>query len=202
LVPAGGSAIVDFRLEVPGTYVIVDHSIFRAFNKGALGMLKVEGPGFKDVYSGKEIDSVYLADKAASAGVVAAATESAQKGVLSLEQQVKAGETLFAGTCSVCHQSTGEGLPGIFPPLAKSDYLAKDKRHAIEIVLNGLSGPVTVNGKAFNSVMPPMSQLNDDEVANILTYVHNSWGNPGGKVTAEEVAEVRRTSKRPKGAAE
>lgn len=202
LVPAGGSAIVDFRLEVPGTYVIVDHSIFRAFNKGALGMLKVDGAGFKDIYSGKEIDAVYLGDKAVERGAVAAATQSAQQGALSVEQQIKAGETLFAGTCSVCHQATGEGLPGVFPPLARSDYLLKDKRHAIEVVLNGLSGPVTVSGKPFNSVMPPMSQLNDDEVANILTYVLNSWGNKGGTVTAEEVAEVRRTSKRPKGAAE
>ena len=65
----------------------------------------------------------------------------------------------------------------MFPPLAKSDYLNADKVRAIGAVLNGLSGPVTVNGAAYDSVMPPMSQLNDDEVANILTYILNSWGN-------------------------
>ena len=68
----------------------------------------------------------------------------------------------------------------MFPPLAKSDYLAADPKRAIDVVLHGLTGKVTVNGKEYNSVMPPMSQLNDDEVANILTYVLNSWGNPGG----------------------
>ena len=61
----------------------------------------------------------------------------------------------------------------------------------VNIVLNGLSGKVTVNGKDYNSVMPPMNQLNDDEVANILTYVLNSWGNPGGSVSMEDVKKVR-----------
>jgi len=85
--------------------------------------------------------------------------------------------------------------------LAQSDFLMKDRRRSIEVVLNGLTGPVTVNGKAFNSVMPPMSNLNNDEVANILTFVRNSFGNTDAKaVTAEEVAQVRGSSQRPAGA--
>ncbi|MBZ4421614.1 copper-containing nitrite reductase [Myxococcus sp. RHSTA-1-4] len=201
LVPAGGSAIVDFTLEAPGTYVLVDHSIFRAFNKGALGMLKVEGPERKDVYSGKEVDSVYLADKATPSAAVEQATQKRSQGKVSLEEQIAAGKTLFAGTCSVCHQNEGQGLPDVFPPLAQSDYLMADKRRSIGIVLNGMSGPVQVRGKTYNSVMPPMSQLNDDEVADILTYVRNTWGNRGDAVTAAEVAEVRATTTRPAGAA-
>jgi nitrite reductase (NO-forming) len=203
LVPAGGSAIVDFTLEVPGTYILVDHSIFRTFNKGALGLMKVEGPERNDVYSGKEVDSVYLADKSekeTSRAVSEASAEQA-KGKVSRQAQVAAGKTLFTGTCSVCHQATGEGLPGVFPPLAKSDFLNADKKRAIGVVLNGLAGKVTVNGKEFNSVMPPMSQLNDDEVANILTFVLNSWGNKGGQVTQAEVVAVRARTKRPPGAA-
>ena len=201
LIPAGGSAIVEYKAEVPGTGVIVDHSIFRAFNKGALGMVKTEGPENKAVYSGKEVDSVYLGDKAVSAAPVAAAATATAGGTLTLEQQIKAGEALYNGTCSVCHQSNGAGLPNVFPPLAKSDYLNADKNRAIHIVLNGLSGPVTVNGAKFDSVMPPMSQLNDDEVANIVTFVLNSWGNKGGKVTAADVAKVRKETPRPQGAA-
>jgi nitrite reductase (NO-forming) len=104
---------------------------------------------------------------------------------------VKAGQALFAGTCSVCHQANGAGLPGVFPPLAKSDFLAADPQRAARVLLNGLSGKVTVNGQEYNSVMPPMNQLNDDEVANILTYVLNSWGNPGGRVTKEDVKKLR-----------
>jgi nitrite reductase (NO-forming) len=201
LIPAGGAMVAEFHTEVPGTYVLVDHSIFRAFNKGALGLLKVDGPENKAVYSGKEVYNVYLGDAAVSGQPVAAAAQAAAAGTLTLEQQVAAGKALFNGTCSVCHQDNGQGLPDVFPPLAKSDFLLADKTRAIATVLNGRTGPITVNGKTFNSVMPPMSQLNDDGIANILTYVLNSWGNNGGHVTAAEVAQVRKETPRPEGAA-
>jgi nitrite reductase (NO-forming) len=193
LIPAGGAMMADFRVEVPGTYVLVDHSIFRAFNKGALGMLKVDGPQDKSIYSGKEVDSVYLGDRAGdNLHAVAVAAKANAAGTLSKDDQIKAGQQLYSGTCSVCHQANGEGMSGVFPPLAKSDYLAKmAKEKLISIPLHGLTGAVTVNGKEYNSVMPPMSQLTDDEVANILTYVLNSWGNPGGQVSKEEVGKVR-----------
>ncbi|HND29369.1 MAG TPA: c-type cytochrome, partial [Myxococcota bacterium] len=202
LVPAGGSAIVEFTVEVPGTYLLVDHSLFRTFNKGALGMLKVTGPDDKPVYSGKEVDSVYISDKAVAGGgqVVAGTTLKEKEGALTKEDQIKAGEVLYSGTCSTCHQADGKGLPDIFPPLAGSDYLMADKQRAIGIVLNGLNGPVTVNGKSYTSVMPPLSNLNNDEVANILTYVRNSWGNSGDAVNSAEVAAVRGTTPRPPGA--
>jgi nitrite reductase (NO-forming) len=199
MVPAGGSVMVEFTVEVPGTYILVDHSLFRAFHKGAIGMLKVEGPENTAVYSGKEVDSVYLADKAvpgAGSAVAAAAGAGA-----TTEQQIEAGKALFQGTCSTCHQADGKGLEGVFPPLAGSDYLMADKPRSIAIVVNGLSGPVKVNGKDYASVMPPMSQLNDDEVANILTYVRSAWGNAGEAVTADEVAKVRASTPRTAGAA-
>ena len=201
LIPAGGAAIADFRTEVPGSLVLVDHSLFRAFNKGALGILKVDGPENKAIYSGKEVDSVYLGDKVGDLKVVQQATAAAQSGTLTLADQVKAGKALFAGACSVCHQANGQGLDGVFPPLARSDFLLADAKRAIGVVLNGLQGKVTVNGKTYNSVMPPMSQLNDDEVANILAYVRNSWGNQGGAISAAEVAAIRKATKRPAGAA-
>jgi nitrite reductase (NO-forming) len=201
LIPAGGAAIAEFKTEVPGTYVIVDHSIFRAFNKGALGMMKVEGPENKAIYSGKEVDSTYLGDKQADLSSVAVASRAAASGTLSLDMQIKAGGALYNGACSVCHQANGQGLEGVFPPLAKSNFLAADKDRAMAVVLNGLTGPVAVNGKAYNSVMPPMSQLADDEVANILTFAGNSWGNNMGAFSTEQVAKVRASTPRPKGAA-
>ena len=192
LIPAGGAVVAKFRTHVPGSYVLVDHSIFRAFNKGALAILKVDGAVDKAIYSGKELDSVYLGDRAgANLNAVARATASSEKGTLTLQEQVKAGEALFAGTCSVCHQANGAGIPSVFPPLAKSDYLAADIPRSIGIPLHGLSGKVVVNGTEYNSVMPPMTQLNDDEIANILTYVLNSWGNPGGSVSTEDVKKQR-----------
>jgi nitrite reductase (NO-forming) len=193
LIPAGGAAMMDFHLDVPGSYVLVDHSIFRAFNKGALAILKVEGPENKAIYSGKEVDEVYLGDRAQpNLAAVTAATQAATSGALTVDAQMKAGQALFAGTCSTCHQGNGAGMTGVFPPLAKSDWLAGNPKRAIDAVLHGLSGPIKVNGADYNSVMPPMSQLTDDEVANILTYVMGSWGNGGGKVTKAEVAEQRK----------
>jgi len=192
LIPAGGAAIVEFHTQVPGSYVLVDHSIFRAFNKGALAILKVDGPEDKTIYSGKEVDSVYLGDRSApNLAAVTQATKAAAAGKLTKDEQIKAGQQLFAGTCSVCHQANGAGVPGVFPPLAKSSLLAAEPKRPIDIVLHGLTGKVTVNAQDYNSVMPPMTQLNDDEIANILTFVLNSWGNPGGRVEADEVAKVR-----------
>ncbi len=201
LIPAGGAAVVKFTTKVPGSYVLVDHSILRAFNKGALAIMKVSGPEDKSIYSGKELDSVYLGDRSQpNLNAVSAATQAAAAGTLTQRDQVLAGQALFAGACSVCHQANGAGLPGVFPPLAKSDYLAADPKRAISVLLHGLTGKVTVNGSDYDSVMPPMNQLNDDEVANILTYALNSWGNPGGRVLADDVKKVR-AAKAPSAAA-
>jgi nitrite reductase (NO-forming) len=201
LIPAGGAAIVEFHLEVPGTYILVDHSIFRAFNKGALAMLQVEGAENKAIYSGKEVDETYLAGAVGSMQPVATAAAAQSAGTLTKEQQIQAGAVLFKGTCSVCHQENGQGIPNVFPPLAGSDYLKADTQRAIGVALNGLTGPVTVNGATYNSVMPPMSQLNDDEIANILTYVVNTWGNTDGTINAQQVKDLRAKTKRPEGAA-
>src|SRR5687768_4437071 len=89
LIPAGGSAIADFRMEVPGSYILVDHSIFRAFNKGAIAMLKADGPENKAIYSGKEVDAVYIGDRAQpNMEAVATAAAAAKTGDLTVEEQI------------------------------------------------------------------------------------------------------------------
>jgi nitrite reductase (NO-forming) len=202
LIPAGGAMIAELHLEVPGSYMLVDHAIFRAFNKGALGILKVEGEEDLTIYSGKEVDSVYLGDKAGDLTPVRAAAEAAATGTLSTEQQIAAGRALYTGTCSVCHQNDGAGLADVFPPLAQSDWLVdRSAEELILVVLNGLTGPITVNDREFDLVMPPMSQLTDDEIAHILTYIQNSWGNPGDRIDTQTVAEVRAATPRAEGSA-
>src|SRR5688572_15332715 len=192
LIPAGGAAVMDFHVEVPGSYVLVDHSIFRAFNKGALAILKADGEENRAIYSGKEVDEMYLGDRALpNLAAVTQAAKAARSGELTVEQQIEAGKVLFAGTCSTCHQPDGQGLQGVFPPLAKSDYIARDLKAVARVILSGLTGKVTVNGREYDSVMPPMTQLTDDEVANISTFVLNSWGNPGGRITKAEAAAMR-----------
>jgi nitrite reductase (NO-forming) len=105
-------------------------------------------------------------------------------------QRVDAGRRLFASICATCHQPTGQGIPGRFPPLAGSDFLNSDKHRAIKIVVNGLQGEVMVNGQKFNSSMPRFP-LSDEEIACALTYVFNSFGNSGKDVTPQEVSSVR-----------
>jgi nitrite reductase (NO-forming) len=203
-VPAGGSVIVDFKVEVPGTYVLVDHALFRAFNKGALAMLSVEGPQNLLTYSGKEVDATYLGDYAlpGSAGSRVAALQSEMKKVMANDPKIAAvgkelfvekGKRIYAQTCFACHQAEGQGIAGVFPPLAKSDYLMADKPRAIHGVIKGLSGEMIVNGQKYNGVMPPVL-LTDEQVAHVLTYVRNSWGNSGDIVTVEEVMKARADS--------
>ena len=202
LIPAGGSAMVEFKTEIPGTYVLVDHSIFRAFNKGALGMLKVAGPENRLIYSGKEIDAVYLG-QAATAGSDAQKREAALQAQiadeirhnpriagLTKEAQIQRGKRVFMQTCFACHQPDGKGLLNIFPPLAGSDFLKADRERPIRIVTKGLTGPVTVNGNSFNNVMPPQV-LTDQQIADVLTYVTNDWGNGGEPYTVDDVRRVK-----------
>ena len=192
LVPAGGSAITEFKVDVPGTFIIVDHSIFRAFNKGALGMLKVDGPEDKIIYSGKQADTVYLPEGSASQSIANPKAETSAK-TLTKDEQIAQGKNVFEANCSACHQPNGEGIPNAFPPLAKSDFLNADHDRAIGILLNGRSGPITVNGKSYDSVMPAIA-LNSEQIANALTYVLNSFGNNGGQVTPAQVDKQRKVA--------
>jgi mono/diheme cytochrome c family protein len=93
--------------------------------------------------------------------------------------------------CSTCHQANGEGLPNTFPPLAGSEYVNGPGAPHIAIVLKGLTGPITVKGKSYNSVMTPWESLSDDQIAAAINYERASWGNTGAPVTSADVAKVR-----------
>ena len=191
LVPSGGAAIAEFQVDVPGTFILVDHSIFRAFNKGALGMLTVAGDEDTLVYSGKQDDRIYQSE-GGTVQRMPGALASQVPATRTHAERMELGERAFTANCMACHQTTGLGIPAAFPPLAGSDYLMADKERSIRIVLEGLTGPVVVNGAKFDSVMPLLN-LSDDDVANVLTYVRNSWGNKGEMVHLAEVRAVRGT---------
>ncbi len=204
LVPSGGATMVEFKVQVPGTFILVDHSLTRAFNKGALGMLKVAGPEDRVIYSGKEIDAVYLGAQAEEGSdsakreaelkkqIAAEMTSNPTIAGLSKEMQIEKGKQVYMGLCFACHQPDGKGLPGAFPPLAGSDFLQADRERAVRIVLKGLTGPVTVSGQTINSIMPPQEAvLTDAQIANVLTFVFNTWGNKGDAFTTEQVKAIR-----------
>jgi mono/diheme cytochrome c family protein len=102
------------------------------------------------------------------------------------------GKRVFTANCIACHQTTGLGVPGVYPPLAGSEWAQGPEERVIRIVLHGLSGPINVTGKDFNNVMTPFGTiLKDDQIANVLTYVRQEWGNNAPAVTAEAVAKIR-----------
>jgi len=106
------------------------------------------------------------------------------------------GATIYL-RCAACHQPTGLGLPGTYPPLAGSEIANGPAATPIRIVLRGLQGPITVHGTPFNSVMPAYGtgvEMSDAEVAAVLSYVRSQWGNTGGPVTADQVAAERAAS--------
>ena len=149
------------------------------------------------------MDAVYLGQQAEAGSEAEKKVQSLQAqmkevikadpkiATLSKEIQMEKGKQVYMQTCFVCHQIMGEGIAGQIPPLGKSDYLMADKDRSIRAVLHGMTGEVIVNGKKFNGVMIPHNHLPDDQIANVLTYVRNSWGNSGDNVTVEQVRRIR-----------
>lgn len=107
-----------------------------------------------------------------------------------------AGKVLYETHCMTCHQVDGAGAQNMIPPLVKTNYVLGNKAHLINIMLKGLSGEITVNGDTYAGEMPALSFLTDSEIAAVLTYVRNNFGNKATAVTSAEVKKIRATVKR------
>jgi mono/diheme cytochrome c family protein len=107
------------------------------------------------------------------------------------EETLKRGLAVYSRTCIACHQPTGKGLAPVFPPLAESPIVNGDATLPIKFILHGLMGPVTVAGTTYNSMMPAVAGVSDQEISDVLTYVRASFGNNSGPVTVEQVKAVR-----------
>lgn len=190
LIPAGGAAIVEFKVDVPGEFIMVDHSIFRAFNKGAIGVLKVEGKENKKIFSGKVEEKPYNPGAVVTSEEIIMEEAPVAGANASLAEKMKRGKSIYASSCLACHQATGGGIPNAFPPLAESDYLNADVHRSISAVKYGLSGPIKVNGTEYNSVMPRQN-ISDEDIADVMTYIYNNWGNNKTDVTVEMVKKVK-----------
>lgn len=107
-----------------------------------------------------------------------------------LQQYTVQGEQLYLKHCSNCHQSNGKGLGLLFPPLDKSDFVDGNKKKVICLIENGIEGEMVVNGNSFNKAMPAIPQLTDLEIAEITTYLYNSWGRSEGIIDVNEVTST------------
>lgn len=107
-----------------------------------------------------------------------------------LEKSMERGKDIYADFCATCHLTEGEGVKNAFPPLAKSDYLKKNREESVKGIKYGQKGALTVNGVLYNGMMPSMG-LEDEEIADVMNYILNSWGNTSDKiVTPDEVALI------------
>ena len=183
LIPAGGATTIELKTLVPGTYLLVDHSITRAFMQGALGQLVVQGAANPSLYN--KISSGPFSNTSPIAALPAHEMPTENDAMAD-------GKRVFGQICAACHQADAMGLPGAFPPLAMSDFLNADPKRAIGFVLHGLSGKITVNSTGYESQMPSFgAQLSDDEIAHVLTYVLNNFNNKGGTILPAEVKAIR-----------
>ena len=111
----------------------------------------------------------------------------------SLKESIKRGKEVYELFCQNCHMEDGMGTPDINPPVAKTDYIKKPAKLLIEIILKGQSGDVVVNGKKYNTMMQPLDYLTDVQIADVLNYVRNSWGNKvPGTITPAVVKAQRK----------
>jgi mono/diheme cytochrome c family protein len=99
------------------------------------------------------------------------------------------GKKIYANTCATCHQADGKGIVGVFPPLAQSDYLLQNSNRAIRQIRRGLQGKITVNGQVYNGVMPE-NTLKPQEIADIMNYINNAWGNKSPQIHTNTVIQA------------
>lgn len=127
----------------------------------------------------------------APAAAPAAPAAASNVFVKASDEQMKRGAAVYARTCIACHQPTGLGLPPVFPPLANAPIVAGNPELPVKFILQGLMGPITVNGMTYNSMMPPVAGVSDADIADVLTYVRQSFGNKANAVTADQVKAIR-----------
>ena len=101
------------------------------------------------------------------------------------------GWAIFAADCAACHQANGQGLPGVFPPLAGSEWVVGDPKVLANILLHGVSGKIEIAGQSFDGMMPAFAQLSDAEIAGVLTHIRSTWGNQAEAISADFVASER-----------
>jgi mono/diheme cytochrome c family protein len=139
-----------------------------------------------------KLDSAFakklLADLNAKPVAPVAAKEKKFKPDASVHER---GKAIYNMTCIACHQPEGQGLAGVFPPLDASDWVTGDPELPVRIVIHGLQGPVKVNGTDYTNVMPPVAEMTDEKIADVVTYVRQTWSNDAAPVSVDEVRKVR-----------
>ncbi|MGH7076071.1 MAG: multicopper oxidase domain-containing protein [Stellaceae bacterium] len=189
----GAGAILDLVIPKPGKYTFVDHDMAHLM-KGAVGILDVRGSGASSAgaAASKPPSAIVAEPPSTTAVTPAAKVAAAPVATGPYHFDPATGASLFAANCAACHQQTGQGIPGAFPPLkGNAAVLDPDPTKQIDTVLNGLHGE-KVGGTVYATPMPPFAaSLSDAEIANIINHERTSWSNHGKEITPSEVKAQR-----------
>jgi nitrite reductase (NO-forming) len=173
--------MVEFVVDVPGDYPVVDHSIFRASSRGTVGLLSVAGRENPLIFSGRTRHDRYEPG-----------TRLAKSAAFT-EKEVDEGAAVYERVCATCHQADGAGVPSVFPPLASSDFFLADTDRAIRIAMKGLKGRISVNGAIYSGEMPN-PKLDDEQIAGVLTHIAGRLNGSDVVFNRDDVARIRRES--------
>ena len=155
-----------------------------------LVLAAVAGAAVLSVPAGAGAQSKTTAKKSTTASKTAA--KPAAKTGAAAKEQLPDGKQVYATTCAACHQATGEGVAGVFPPLVGSEWVTGDEGKLARIILHGITGPIEVAGETYNGMMPPWGgTMKDADIAAVITYVRSAWGNKASPITAAKVASIR-----------
>jgi mono/diheme cytochrome c family protein len=122
---------------------------------------------------------------------VVSRTETAQSAENVSTPELALGKQVYQQYCLACHQSNGEGVPGLYPPVKDSEWVQGDKQRLIGVIVNGLEGPIEVRGETYNQAMPPHGFLSNQQIAGVSSYIRQNFGNDASAVTPDEVEAVR-----------
>jgi mono/diheme cytochrome c family protein len=177
-------------------YRPVESRSFRRATLLAFGLLTVASAATLRSFSTAEARSATdvppQVKKPAKKTAKTAATPAPKANAAAPATQGPDGKVVYSTTCAACHQATGEGVEGTYPPLANSEIVNGDEAKVVRIVLHGLTGPVEVAGETYSGMMPPWGGvLKDPELAAVLTYVRSAWGNKAAPITTAKVAAIR-----------
>ena len=170
-VPAGGATIVEFTTRVPATYILVDHAIFRAFNKGAIGMLEVQGDNPDALYSASHEADVYIPSPGRTWGAPPVSQSRTVDDVFvetrTPVERLDSGRALYSANCASCHNERGTGVPDVFPALTESTVLL-DTTQTARSIRGGRSGDL--------GIMPGFPHLDARDIADVLMFTQTTFG--------------------------
>jgi mono/diheme cytochrome c family protein len=195
--PAWEKALSDKKIAAVASYVRASWgNTAPEINEAKVAAAKKEFSGRVDPWTEADLLAIpanAVIEGAAASSAASPAAPAAKGGGSQASVDLDAGKAQYLAICVACHQPTGMGLPPVFPPLVKSEYVTGNPERLIAIILNGVMGPIEVDGKPYNNMMPAQGAvLTDSKISQVASFVRSSFGEGASPITPEQVSEARK----------